>query len=172
MSILQRSAVRMQRGLAYSAVLAAATVDGRQRRFLREVLALARELPGRLEQPLPAALNALTPQTAPQFLQPDAMRRIVDALTAFGAGRPLGICLRRSLLRYHFLRRAGLPLVINFGARRLGDDIAGHAWLTLAGQPYCEQPEHVLVHTLMWSYPPEDIRSTVVDEQTETAFPP
>ncbi len=82
------------------------------------------------------------------------MRRIVDALTACGAGRPLGICLRRSLLRYYFLRRAGLPLVIHFGARRLGDDIAGHAWLSLDGQPYHERPEHTQLHTLMWSYPP------------------
>jgi hypothetical protein len=117
-------------------------------------LALASELPSRLEQPLPAALHALTPATQPQFLDPDTMRRIVDALTACGAGRPLGICLRRSLLRYYFLRRAGLPLVIHFGARRLGDDIAGHAWLSLDGQPYHERPEHTQLHTLMWSYPP------------------
>jgi hypothetical protein len=112
--------------------------DGQRRHFVQETLILARELPGRLDQPLPAALQALTPPAAPQFLDPDTMRQIVDALTAFGAGRPLGICLRRSLLRYHFLRRAGLPLVIHFGARRLGDDIGGHAWLTLDGQPYHE----------------------------------
>ena len=153
---LRRIALRARRGLVYGATLAAALIDGRQRRFLREALALARELPGRLEQPLPDALHALTPRAAPQFLDPEAMRRIVDALTAFGAGRPLGICLRRSLLRYHFLRRAGLPLVINFGARRLGEDIGGHAWLTLDGQPYHERPEHYQAHTLMWSFPQGD----------------
>jgi hypothetical protein len=153
MPVLQRTAVRIRRGLVYSAVLAAAAVDGQQRRFMHEALALARELPERLEQPLPAALHALTPQVTAQPLDQETTRQIVDALTAFGAGRPLGICLRRSLLRYYFLRRAGLPLVIHFGARRLGDDIAGHAWLTLDGLPYYEKPEHVQVHTLMWSYP-------------------
>lgn len=150
---LQRIFIGAQRGLAYSAVLAAALANGAQRRLLAEALALARELPARLEQPLPAALLALTPPAEPQPLDAETTRALVDALSAFGAGRPLGICLRRSLLRYHFLRRAGLPLVIHFGARRLGDDIAGHAWLTLAGQPYHEKPEHILVHTLMWSYP-------------------
>lgn len=123
---------------------------------MQEALALARELPARLEQPLPAALQALTPPVRPQPLDDDTMRQIVDALTAFGAGRPLGICLRRSLLRYHFLRRAGLPLVVHFGARRLGDTLGGHAWLTLDGLPYHEQPEHYLRYTVMWRFPDEE----------------
>lgn len=153
MAVLRRTLVHAQRALAYSAVLAAAMANGQRRNLVQETLALARELPGRLDQPLPAALQALTPPAQPQFLEHDTVREIVDALTAFGAGRPLGICLRRSLLRYYYLRRAGLPLVIHFGARRLGDDIAGHAWLTLDGQPYHERPEHTQAHTLMWSYP-------------------
>lgn len=156
MSILQRTLARARRGLDYSATLAAAMTNGQQRRFVQETLALARELPGRLDQPLPAALLALTPPARPQPLTVATMRAIVDASTAFGAGRPLGICLRRSLLRYYFLRRAGLPLVIHFGARRLDEDIAGHAWLTLDGQPYHEKAEHVLAHTLMWSYPNDE----------------
>ena len=158
MSVMRRAFIGGQRGLTYSAVLAQALADGRQRRFVQEVLTLARQLPDLLEQPLPAALQTLTPATGPQFLDADTMREIVDALTAFGAGRPLGICLRRSLLRYHYLRRNGLPVVIHFGARRLGDDIAGHAWLTLYGQPYHEKPEHVLLHSLMWSYPDTEDR--------------
>ena len=156
MSTVQRALVRMRRGAAYSATLAAALVDSQRRAFVAEALALARALPDRLDQPLPAALHGLTPPAGPQVLPPETMRQIVDALAALGAGRPLGICLRRSLLRYYFLRGAGLPLVIHFGARRLGGDVAGHAWLTLDGQPYCERPEHVLLHTLMWSYPPDE----------------
>lgn len=148
--------VRLRRGLTHSRVLAVALIDGPQRRLMIEALGLARELPARLEQPLPAALRALTPPAQSQGLSCDATRAIVDALCAFGAGRPLGICLRRSLLRYYFLRRAGLPVVIHFGARRQGQDVAGHAWLTLSGQPYHEKAEHVSVHTLMWSYPDVD----------------
>ena len=105
---------------------------------------------------LPAALAELTPAPAPQPLDTDTIRQIADALTAFGAGRPLGICLRRSLLRYYFLRRAGLPVVVHFGARRLGERIGGHAWLTLNGQPYYEAPEHYLNYALMFSYPQSD----------------
>ena len=80
-----------------------------------------------MDSPLPAALAELTPAPVPQPLDADTIRAIVDALTAFGAGRPLGICLRRSLLRYYFLRRADVPVVVNFGARRLGERIGGHA---------------------------------------------
>lgn len=106
-----------------------------------------------MDKPLPVALAELTPAPAPGPLDPETIRQIADALTAFGAGRPLGICLRRSLLRYHFLRRAGLPVVVHFGARRLGERIGGHAWLTLDGQPYHEAPEHYLNYVLMFSYP-------------------
>ena len=109
-----------------------------------------------MDSPLPAALAELTPASAPQPLDTDTIRQIADALTAFGAGHPLGICLRRSLLRYYFLRRAGVPVVVNFGARRLGERIGGHAWLTLDGQPYYEAPEHYLNYALMFSYPQID----------------
>lgn len=153
MSGLRRFLLRLRRGLIYGAVLVAAVAHSQRRRLMGEALALARELPGRLEQPLPAALQALTPPAGPQALDHDTIRQIVDALTAFGAGRPLGICLRRSLLRYHFLRRAGLPVVVHFGARRLGDQMGGHAWLSLDGLPYYEQPQHYRGYTLMWSFP-------------------
>lgn len=153
MPIFQPMLQRARRGASYGLILASALADPPRRRFIREALALARELPTRMDSPLPAALAELTPVPAPQPLDTDAIRRIADALTAFGAGRPLGICLRRSLLRYHFLRRAGLPVVVNFGARRLGERIGGHAWLTLNDQPYYEAPEHYLNYALMFSYP-------------------
>lgn len=153
MSSLRLIARRAQRGARYCLVLAVALVDPLQRRFAREALALARELPARMDSPLPAALGELTPAAASQALETDTIRQIVDALAAFGAGRPLGICLRKSLLRYYFLRRAGLPVTIHFGARRLGERLGGHAWLTLDGQPYYETPEHYLNYVLMFSYP-------------------
>lgn len=155
MAFLQRVPLLVRRGYTHGAVLLAAAVAGQRRRFVREALALASGLAAHMDQPLPAALDALTPAAAAQPLDPATMRQIVDALTALGAGRPLGICLRRSLLRYYFLRRAGVPLVLNFGARRLDEELQGHAWLTLDGQPYYEQPENYLPYTLMWTYPTE-----------------
>ena len=144
---------RLRRGVLHSLVLLAAVFSGPRRRLWREARALARTLPGRLEQPLPAAMQALTPAVSPPSLSADAIRQIVDAVAAWGGGRPLGICLRRSLLRYYFLHRAGLRVVVNFGARRRGDALNGHAWLTLHGEPYHEQPEHYHPYTVMWSYP-------------------
>jgi hypothetical protein len=158
MDVLRRGLTRLSRAVRYSVVLLAALAMPARRRFLGEVLALARQLPAALDQPLPAALESLTPAPAPQVLSGDTIRQIIDAATAFGAGRPLGICLRRSLLRYYFLRRAAVPVVVHFGARRLDDRIGGHAWLTLDGQPYHELPEHVRNYALMFSYPIQEGR--------------
>lgn len=144
---------RIERGARYSVTLLRAMFQAEQRHFVREALDFARSLPRWLDQPLPVALQAMTPAPAPQMLDNDTIRAIADALTAFGAGRPLGICLRRSLTRYHFLRRAGLPVVVVFGARRLGDGIGGHAWLVLDGQPYHELPQHYLNYAVMFTYP-------------------
>lgn len=154
MSALPHAFVRVRRGLVYSAILLRALPDPARRSLLREALDLARRLPGILEQPLPAALAAVTPEPGAGTLDAETIRAIVDALSAFGAGRPLGICLRRSLLRYYFLRRAGLPLIVHFGARRKADGIGGHAWLTLHDQPFHESPESYQGFVLMFSYPP------------------
>lgn len=164
MAWLERRLVRMRRGMRYTAVLLAAGFDAERRQLAREIWQTARQLPRLLDQPLPdamAALSTATPADADATLPPDTVRQIVDALTAFGAGRPLGLCLRRSLLRYFFLRRAGLPVVVHFGARRLNQDVSGHAWLTLAGLPYHERPEHFQHFTVMFSYPPANESSDV-----------
>lgn len=155
MSSLKQAPSRVGRGLHHAAALVVATLQPAPRQLVSEALHLARLLPAQLDQPLPIALARLTPAPAPQALDPRTIREIVDALTAFGAGRPLGICLRRSLLRYYFLRRAGLPVVVNFGARRLGDALGGHAWLTLDGEPYYEPPENYQRYVLMLSFPPD-----------------
>lgn len=154
MPTLSAIGLRLRRAAVYSGVLLRASVSSSQRRLLREIFSLGRELPQRLDTPLPEAMAALTPAAVSAMVAPATICRLVDAACALGAGRPLGICLRRSLLRYYFLRRAGLPLVVHFGARRLGEAVGGHAWLTLNGRPYHENPAHVLPHTLMWSYPP------------------
>lgn len=156
MQRLRREITRFERGARYSMTLMRAMFRAEQRRFMHEALAFCRSLPHRLDQSLPAALLEMTPAPAPvaaQTLDSDTVRAIVDALTAFGAGRPLGICLRRSLARYHFLRRAGLPVTVVFGARRLGDGIGGHAWLTLNGEPYHELPQHYQNYAVMFTFP-------------------
>lgn len=131
--------------------------DARQRRLFDEMRAFTRRLPQALAAPLPEALAALTPPTSDLGLQISALRRLADLAALLDRRSPLGLCLRRSLVRYHFLRCAGLPLVLNFGARFKGGvadrEITGHAWVTLHGQPYFEDGENWQGFTVMLRYP-------------------
>jgi len=70
---------------------------------------------------------------------------------------PLGLCLRRSLVRYHYLRRAGLPVDLKFGAKFVAGkpdrEVTGHAWLTLNDHPYVEADENWKGFVVMLSFP-------------------
>ena len=85
------------------------------------------------------------------------MREIVDIAALLNRRSPLGLCLRRSMTRYYFLRRAGLPVEVKFGARfkdgKPDRQVTGHAWLTLNGQPYYEADENWREFTVMLTYP-------------------
>lgn len=117
-----------------------------------------RTLPGKFDRPLPDLMAELTPAPTPVGHPPDAVRGLADAVAAWQFRSPLGICLRRSLLRYYFLREAGLPVTIVFGARLKnsteGSGIGGHAWLTLNGIPYYENPVDYRGFAEMYVYPP------------------
>lgn len=100
----------------------------------------------------------LTPAPQSEYpLQENEVRQLADAVAAWHVRSPLGICLRRSLLRYHFLREANVPVKIIFGARfkqaEEGDGIGGHAWLTLNNLPYYENPNDYEGFVEMYQYP-------------------
>lgn len=126
-------------------------ISRQQRRLLREMRALGARLPQIMQQPLPQARQALAPGSAEIELSESVVRRLADLAALLARRSPLGFCLRRSLLRYHFLGRAGLPLGVSFGARFRSNGgatageteraIAGHAWVTLHGDPYHERKE-------------------------------
>src|SRR5436190_9073184 len=102
-------------------VLFTLALTGRARRELwAQMRRYARELPAALQGPLPQAVAAQTPQAADLALAPASVRNLADSAALFDRSSPLGLCLRRSMLRYHFLRRVGLPVVLNFGARFKG----------------------------------------------------
>jgi hypothetical protein len=91
--------------------IAAATAPGwllwaERRRLLAEMRQLCRQLPSMLQQPLPQAMILLA-TVAPQRLLPGeaATRRLADLAALLERRSPLGLCLRRSLLRYHYLRQ-------------------------------------------------------------------
>jgi hypothetical protein len=151
------------------------------------MIAFSRTLPQQFNQPLPTMMAQLT-QTAAAHqrhharandkvshssyrsetangLTSEEIRHLADAVAAWHLRSPLGICLRRSLLRYYFLRRANVPVVIVFGARLKsgpeGGGIGGHAWLTLDDQPYYELAKDYASFVPMYIYPENVERSTV-----------
>lgn len=118
----------------------------------------SRALPARYEaQPLPDFLAAITPPAPDLAVDPERLRALIDALARLDRRSPFGLCLRRSLWRYHWLRRAGLPLGILFGVRLRGPHepmggIAGHAWNTLHGEPWHERPADTQGFTVIYRW--------------------
>ena len=131
--------------------------DPRRRALWGEMRAYVRGLPNALAAPLPAVMAAQTPRTADLSMPAGTVRLLADAAALFERRSPLGVCLRRSLVRYHFLRRAGVPLVVNFGARfkdKTPDRaVTGHAWVTLNGTPYYEEGENYRGFTVILRHP-------------------
>jgi len=154
---------RLGRAGQHSLTLGQALLNGPRRRLLGRMIRFSQTLPQQFDRPLPQMMACLTLLTATgSALQPQTVRRLADAVAAWHLTSPLGICLRRSLLRYHFLGEAGLPLTVVFGARlkaeNEGGGIGGHAWLTLDGRPYHENPADYEGFVVMYVYPPVDGR--------------
>src|SRR5262245_46845203 len=81
----------------------------RRRALFREIQAFERALPIVLKQPLPEALRSITPQSSnAPILNEATTRQLADLAALLDRRSPLGLCLRRSLTRYHYLRRLGL----------------------------------------------------------------
>lgn len=47
-------------------------------------------------------------------------------------------CLRRGIVLYHLMRRAGRPVTLHIGVRKSGGALQAHAWLVKDGTPYLE----------------------------------
>jgi len=102
---------------------------------------------------IPRLMKLLTPRliTNANNIETDIIRgKIVTYADYILSGRfwlCKGTCLRRSLLLYHFLRRAGINVQICFGVRykkdsiheSLSKELEGHAWLLYRGQIFLER---------------------------------
>jgi hypothetical protein len=150
---------RLRHGLLALSALLGLLFDVRQRRLFAEMRAFARQLPQVLAAPVPQALATLTFPTreADLRLPTSTVRRLADLTALLDHRSPFGLCLRRSLIRYHFLRRTGLPVEVRLGARfKAGQpdrEVTGHAWVTLNGEPYFEEGENWQGFTVMLSFP-------------------
>jgi len=152
--------IRLQHLWLAAITLPGLLLNSRRRALFREMRAFSHRLPALLRSPLPAALQAITPSPESTRHSEQAVRRLADVAALLDRRSPLGLCLRRSLIRYHFLRRAGVPVTVRFGAKFVNGkpdrDITGHAWLTLDGQVYHEADENWRGFSVMLSFPQED----------------
>ena len=151
---------RLHHGRLTFTTLPGLLTRAQQRALLAEMRRFSRQLPQTLQRPLPEAMHHLTPAAAPAFAcGPNTIRRLADLTALLDRRSPLGLCLRRSLVRYYFLRQAGVPLAVVFGARftnggrHANSAITGHAWTTLNGTPYHEITADYEGFTPMFTWP-------------------
>lgn len=135
------------------------------RKSLAEMIGFCRSLPEIMRNPLPEALLRITPENtldSQPWKNERLIRQLADMASLLDRRSPLGLCLRRSLTRYHFLRSTGVPVHVHFGAKLRdgsGDrHLAGHAWLSLNKIPYHESKRNWKGFTALLTFP-EDIES-------------
>lgn len=111
---------------------------------------------------LPAMLRLLMPSGGRRADQPQGMavgpalatcRTALAPLLGLRVGRFRDNCMTRSLVLFHCLRRAAVPVSVHFGVERRQDDLAGHCWLELEGRPIAEDPEPLRRLQMTYSYP-------------------
>ncbi len=122
--------------------------------LLLRIAALAAVLPVLLRcVKLPRLLRVLEARNTPAPVEKERINKTVSfthfVLRESRLGRKNG-CLKRSLLLYHFLGQAGLPVEINFGIQK-GNGLAGHAWLTRGGELYLDNEESTSGYKVIYS---------------------
>jgi hypothetical protein len=68
-------------------------------------------------------------------------------------------CLRQSLALYRTLSQMGYPVKIHFGALKDGEDLYGHSWVTMHGEPVADTARSE-IFKVVYSYPPERVVSS------------
>ncbi len=130
-------------------------LSAKQRKLFNTMRRFVRDLPVQVKQPVPVYMAAFGNGNS-LGLSEDKVRRIADLAALIERNTGLGICLRRSLVRYHFLAPK-IPLQVQFGARfddsKQNRSIAGHAWITLHETPYYEADENWHRFRVLFTWP-------------------
>ena len=136
--------------------------SSQQRQLLAEMRDLSNLLLSILQRPLPKAMVRLEAVTneRPYPLPPEPKtRQLADLAALLDRRSPLGLCLRRSLLRYRYLHELNVPVTVMFGAKFAPGEapdkkkILGHAWLVYEERPYHEEDENWQGYTVMLRWP-------------------
>jgi len=139
--------------------------NAHQRQLLAEMREVGCQLPEILKQPIPQAMAQLETMARqrPFPLPPEnKTRQLADLAALLDRHSPLGLCLRRSLLRYCYLYELGVPVTVTFGAKFATGEapgakkIVGHAWLVLGERPYHEDDENWQGYTTMLRWPKQN----------------
>ena len=124
-----------------------------------EVFLLASLLPILLRLfSLPSIMRYLTPAKTEDNEVPWKIDLIVKAVNKIlGAGFFIyhPTCLKKSLILYHFLKKAGMNVVIHFGVRKRDGALDGHSWITKKGKRIYDNLDTVDDFSITYSYPQE-----------------
>lgn len=89
---------------------------------------------------------------------PWRLARLIDGVLRRAYRHRPGYCVERSLLLFHLLRRGGHPARLCFGVVRAPEGrLAGHAWVTLDGEPVAEPVDPRTLYATTYASP-EDAR--------------
>lgn len=116
---------------------------------------------------LPGLMELITPRnTAPGTTSSlDGTSGKIEKYTLYILSRDFwiyrNICLKRSLILYHFLRKYGINVSVCFGVKYKKDlsgmeekKMEGHAWLIYKGEIYLEiNPEETKTYKVTYSFP-------------------
>ncbi|MCP3956977.1 MAG: lasso peptide biosynthesis B2 protein [bacterium] len=84
---------------------------------------------------------------------PSRMIQLTQRLLDQNIGVFRDTCLKRSLVLFRLLRRAGHPAVIRFGVAKDGEDVTGHSWLEQSGELIAEKSDPYESFAVIYSYP-------------------
>jgi hypothetical protein len=128
-----------------------------------QILLLWLLLPLLLRLPLLWLLSLLTPrQSKTQGDIPRVRPQQVRLFTDYWLTRPWlqrgQTCMTRTLLRYYFLRRAGVPVRIQIAVKREHGQsehgqLVGHSWLE-SPDPHFDEHGSANEFTIIYTYPP------------------
>lgn len=114
--------------------------------LLLRIAAMASILPLLLRwMRLPTLLKVLQSRNsvaAPEKEQIDKIVRFSNFVFGRNVLAGKSSCLKRSLLLYHFLGKAGMEVELNFGIKK-GNGLLGHCWLTSGGKIYLDNEDHI-----------------------------